>query len=690
MNRFYSGIVRRRKAVLICFAVMTVLCFFLEQLVSVNYDINDYLPEDTHSTVSLEIMAEEFDGGIPNARVMIHNVTIPQALEYKKLLRQVEGVSAVTWLDDSVDITVPLAALDADTVAAHYKDGTALFSVTIDEEAAIQAIDDIRAIVGDENAISGSAASIAVSTTKTVAEVPMISAISVVFALCVLLLTTASWVEPLVILAGIGVAVVVNGGTNLIFGEISFITNASGSILQLAVSLDYSVFLVHRFHECLKKNPDPEEAMVDALCRSTSSIFSSGMTTVIGFLALTLMQFKIGPDLGLALAKGVGISLATVFIFTPALIMSVYPLIRRTHHRDLIPSLQGFGKLVRRVTIPAACAFAVLVAPAYLASNANSYYYGASEIFGADTQYGADTVATDELFGVSDTYVLLVPKGDTATQTKLSGSLHELDNVTGIISFVDMAGAEIPTAYLDDATLALLESEHYARMVISVSVPTEGEDTFALVEDIRRVAQSYYPDEYYLAGRGVSTYDLMDTITADMVKVNLLAVAAVFLVLLLTMRSVLLPAILVLAIESAIWLNLSIPYFTDNKIFYIAYLIISAIQLGATVDYAILMADRYRENRRTLERSDAVVKTVSDVTVSILISGSVMAVVGMLMNVISSNRLLGQLGLLIGRGAIFSLLIVFFVLPGLLYLSDKFTVSRKPGKLLRSIGGKKS
>lgn len=690
MNRFYSGIVRHRKAVLICFAVMTVLCFFLEQLVSVNYDINDYLPEDSHSTVSLEIMQEEFDGGIPNARVMIHNVTIPQALEYKKLLRQVEGVSAVTWLDDSVDITVPLAALDADTVAAHYKDGTALFSVTIDEERAIQAIDDIRAIVGDENAISGSAASIAVSTTKTVAEVPMISAISVVFALCVLLLTTASWVEPLVVLAGIGVAVVVNGGTNLIFGEISFITNASGSILQLAVSLDYSVFLVHRFHECLKKDPDPEEAMVDALCRSTSSIFSSGMTTVIGFLALALMQFKIGPDLGLALAKGVGISLATVFIFTPALIVSVYPLIRRTHHRDLIPSLQGFGKLVRRVTIPAACAFAVLVAPAYLASNANSYYYGASEIFGADTQYGADTVATDELFGVSDTYVLLVPKGDTATQTKLSGSLHELDNVTGIISFVDMAGAEIPTAYLDDATLALLESEHYARMVISVSVPTEGEDTFALVENIRRVAQSYYPDEYYLAGRGVSTYDLMDTITADMMKVNLLAVAAVFLVLLLTMRSVLLPVILVLAIESAIWLNLSIPYFTDNKIFYIAYLIISAIQLGATVDYAILMADRYRENRRTLERSDAVVKTISDVTVSILISGSVMAVVGMMMNVISSNRLLGQLGLLIGRGAIFSLLIVFFVLPGLLYLSDKFTVSRKPGKLLRSIGGKKS
>ena len=687
MERFYSGIVRRRKVVLAAFLVMAALCFFLEKLVVVNYDINDYLPEDSHSTVSLEVMQQEFSGGIPNTREMIHNVTIPQALEYKQLLREVEGVTAVTWLDDSVDITVPLAALDSDVVESHYKDGTALFSVTIDEEYCISAIDAIREIVGNDNAISGSAASIAVSTTKTVAEVPMISAIAVIFALLVLLLTTSAWLSPLVVLVGIGVAVVINGGTHLIFGEISFITNAAGSILQLAVSLDYSVFLLHRFSECLKTNPDPERAMVDALCKSTSSILSSGLTTVIGFLALTLMQFKIGPDLGLALAKGVAISLITVFMFTPSLILVAHPFIMRTRHRSFLPDFKGFGKMVRRVAIPFVCIFCIVVLPAFLASNANSYYYGASEIFGSDTQYGADTEATDALFGVSDTYVLMVPKGNTAMQTKLSNRLHQLDHVTGIISFVDMAGAEIPTAYLDAATLALLESENYARMVISVNVPTEGEGTFALVEEIRDVAQSYYPDSYYLAGRGVSTYDLMDAITADMLKVNLLAIGAVFLILLLTMRSVILPIILVLGIETAIWLNLSIPYFTDSPIFYIAYLIISAIQLGATVDYAILMADRYRENRQQLERNAAIIQTISDVTVSILISGSVMTVVGMLMSYLSSNRLLGQLGLLIGRGAIFSLIIVFFVLPGLLYLTDKLTVGRKLAKNSISTGG---
>ncbi len=687
MKKFYSGVVRHRRIVLVIFLLAVVACFFLKNLVAVNYDINDYLPENTPSSVAMDVMAQEFSGGIPNARVMVRNVSIPEALQYKELLRNVPGVSAVTWLDDNVDITVPLAALDRETVEAYYKDNTALFSVTVEEDQTIAAIDSIREIIGDENAISGNAASIAVSTTKTVAEVPTISVISVIFAFLVLLLTTSAWLEPVVVLAGIGVAVMLNSGTNLIFGEISFITNAAGSILQLAVSLDYSVFLIHRFTECRKLHGSAEDAMVDALCKSTSSILSSGLTTIIGFLALALMQFRIGPDLGFALAKGVIISLITVFLFTPALVLAIHPWLDKTRHRSFCPSFQGLGKVIRKVMIPAVCIFAVVIAPSYLASNANSYYYGASEIFGADTQYGADTQAIDEMFGVSDTYVLLVPKGDTATETALSNRLKQLNNVTGILSFVDLAGAEIPHSYLDGNSLSLLQSEHYTRMVISVSVSTEGPEAFALVELIRQTAQDFYPDAYHLVGRGVGTYDLMDTVTADMVKVNLLAIAAVFFVLMLTLRSLLLPIILVLGIETAIWLNLAIPYFNSDPIFYIAYLIISAIQLGATVDYAILMTDRYRENRRVLDKNSALVQTISDVTVSILTSGSVMVVVGLLMNYISSNRLLGQLGLLIGRGAAFSLIIVFFVLPGLLWLTDSLSVGKRSKKHATTTGG---
>ena len=255
-----------------------------------------------------------------------------------------------------------------------------------------------------------------------------------------------------------------------------------------------------------------------------------------------------------------------------------------------------------------------------------------------------------------------------------------MPEITSIISYVDMAGAEIPNAYLDADTLAQLEGKNYSRMVITADVPYEGENTFALVENIRNIADKYYPDNNYLAGSGVSTYDLKETITADMVLVNLLAIGAVFVVLLITLKSISLPFILVLSIETAIWLNLSVPYFLDKPIYYLAYLIISSVQLGATVDYAILMTDRYRENRQTLEKKPAVIQTLSDTFVSIMTSGSVLTVVGFLLGWISSNQLLAQLGVFVGRGAVFSLIIVLFVLPGLLYVFDRFVMREKKSK----------
>ena len=677
MRKFYSGVVKCRKLILIAFIAAAIVCGGLKNLVAVNYDMNDYLPEDAKSTVALDVMSDEFDGGIPNARVMIKNVTIPEALEYKEKIEAVPGVTDVTWLDDAVDIRVPMSSMDTETVENYYKDETALFSVTIEEESRISAVADIREIIGDDNAMSGSAVSTATATTSTVSEISKIAVIAVIFVLIVLILTTDSWLEPLVVLVGLGIAILINSGTNLIFGEISFVTNAAGSILQLAVSLDYSVFLIHRFAECRNEQPDAQTAMVDALCKSTSSIMASGLTTVIGFLALLFMQFRIGSDLGLALAKGVAISLITVFIFMPALILAVYKWTEKTSHRPLMPSFTKFGRVVSHLALPMVCVFVILVVPSYKASNANDFYYGSSHIFNEQTKLGQDIRAIEDVFGKSDTYVLLVPRGDTATEKELSDTLHELPEVSGIISYVDLAGAEIPLEYLDENTLSQLMSENYSRMVLSVDVDYEGSTTFNLVEKIRSIAQEYYPDEWYLAGEGVSTYDLKTTVTDDMVKVNLVAIAAVFIVLLLTMKSLVLPIVLVVSIEAAIWMNLSCPYFMNQNIFYIAYLIISSIQLGATVDYAILMTDRYKENRRQLNKKESVIQTISDVTVSILTSGSVLTVVGFLLGYISSNQLLAQLGIFLGRGAIFSLVIVLFVLPGFLYLFDRTFIKTK-------------
>ncbi|MGN1131942.1 MAG: MMPL family transporter, partial [Ruminococcus sp.] len=323
------------------------------------------------------------------------------------------------------------------------------------------------------------------------------------------------------------------------------------------------------------------------------------------------------------------------------------------------------------IMIPVACVFVVVAIPSYVASNSNSFYYGSSHIYGEETQLGSDTDKIEDIFGKNDTYVVLVPKGDNVAEQNLSDALHKIPQVNSIISYVDTVGAEIPKEYLDEDTLSQLISDNYGRMVLSVEVDYEGEETFDLVEKIRDTANEYYPGTYYLAGEGVSTHDLKETITSDTLKVNLIAIGAVFVVLLLTMKSLSLPIILVFAIEAAIWINIGVPYFAGSYVQYIAYLIISSIQLGATVDYAILFTDRYLEHRQTMSKKNAVVQTVSSVTTSILTSGTVLSLVGFLLSFISTHGILSQLGLFLGRGTLLSMTSVFFVLPGLLYIFDK-------------------
>ncbi|MGN1080569.1 MAG: RND family transporter, partial [Acutalibacteraceae bacterium] len=670
MRKFYSWVVNNPKKILVFFLVTAACSAVLQTQVEVNYDMKDYLPDNSPSAVSLDKMNEEFDGQIPNARVMIRDVTVAEALEYKEKLKNCSGVDNVLWLDDSVNIYQPLETADSETVEAYYKDGNALFTVTVSDSDKAAAVDRIREIIGDNNAMSGDAVSTAIATTGTVSEISKISVIAVIAVLAILLITTSSWAEPFAVLAGLGVAILINSGSNLIFGEISFVTNAAGSILQLAVSLDYSVFLLHRYEECLSENSDRKEAMTDALCKSTSSILSSGLTTVIGFLALIFMRFGIGPDLGLALAKGIGISLLTVFIFMPALILTVYPAIEKTRHKNFMPRFGGFGKAVCRIMLPTVCVFVLAAIPSYMASNSNSYYYGSSRIYGEETQLGQDTAAIEEVFGKNDTYVVLVPNGDIQAEQNLSEALRGIPQIKSIISYADTVGAEIPKEYLDEDTLSALVSDGFSRMVLTVDADYEGKETFELVEKIRDTANDYYPEEYYLAGEGVSTYDLMDTITADTLKVNIIAIGAVFVILLLTMKSLSLPLILVFAIEAAIWINMGIPYFADSTVQYIAYLIISSIQLGATVDYAILFTDRYLEHRRTMPKKAAIAETVSSVTTSVLTSGTVLSLVGFLLNFISAHKILSQLGLFLGRGTLLSMTSVFFVLPGLLYMFD--------------------
>ncbi len=670
-EKFFERVIRARFLILALFIVCAILGAYARGMVGVNYDMNDYLPADSPSTLALDKMEAEFGGAIPNARVAVRDVSYAEALDYKEKLEAIEGVESVSWLDDINYLNSPIETLDEEEVESYYKDGVALYTVTIEEEHINDAVPAIREMIGDENAMTGSAVSTAVATSSTLKEIKKISMIAILVVFLILIVTTSSWLEPVIVLMGIGVAVLINSGSNLIFGEISFVTNAAGNILQLAVSLDYSIFLIHRFQEFNAECGNPKEAMKLALCRSTSSILSSGLTTVIGFLALLFMRFQIGPDLGRALAKGIGISLMTVFLFMPGVILSSYKWIEKTKHRPFLPSFEKFGRLVSKISIPLAIVFCIIMLPSFYLSNQNSYYYGASHIFAAGTQYGDDTAFIEDTFGIKDTYVLMVPRGEEKKERALCEELEDLDAVSSITGLTEILGPGVPVEVLPDSLSEKLQSDDYRRMVIAVNAEYEGDETFALVEQIRSLAKSYYGNDYYLAGQGVSTYDLMDTITADMLKVNLVAIGAVFLVLILTMRKLLTPVVLVLTIETAIWINLTLPYLQQKPIFYIAYLIISSVQLGATVDYAILFSERYAESRQSLGKKESIIESVSKTTVSMLTSGLTMITVGFLLGCISSHELLSQLGYLLGKGTICSLISVLFVLPGMLYLTDR-------------------
>lgn len=374
MEIFFRQIIKHKKTVIFTFGLSLVLCFICSKFVSVNYDMNDYLPDDSKSTISLDIMEDEFEGGIPNARVMVSNITIPEALEIKDKLLNIDGVQDVTWLDDVVNTVV--------------------------------------------------------ATEATSKEVSQIILFIIPICLIVLAITTTSWFEPILFMLTIGVAIMLNQGTNLLFGEISFVTNAAGNVLQLAVSMDYAIFLLHKFTEFRLQGLEPEEAMVQASVKSVGSIFSSGITTVIGFAALILMRFKIGPDMGIVMAKAIALSLVTVIILLPVLTMYCYKIIDKTEHKLLIPKFDKFANCVRKIMIPLVIIFLIVMVPSYLAQTKNTFDYGSSKIFDESTKLGSDTKIVEDTFGKSNSLVIMVPKGDFATEKELSNELKEIEQVS--------------------------------------------------------------------------------------------------------------------------------------------------------------------------------------------------------------------------------------------------------------------
>ena len=674
MNQYTTFILKHRKWIISVFTVAAVICAVLSTQVGVNYSFADYLPDDAASTKALDTMEKEYDQSIPNMRVLIHNASISEALSYKEKIEQAEGVEEVTWLDDSINIYEPIEDADPDTVDAWYKNSDALYSVTISSNKTEKekAVKEIREIIGDDNAMSGTAVTDVLSPVHTSNDIQKIMLFVLPVVFLILLLTTNSWFEPVLFMITIGIAIMLNRGTNLIFGEISFVTNAAGSVLQLAVSMDYSIFLLHRFAEIRKEGKDVQEAMVEAVRQSASSVFSSGLTTVTGFAALILMRFKIGPDMGWVMAKAIVFSLICVLCLLPALAISTYKLIDKTQHKPLMPDFHKFSNGVMKIRIPVLTLVVFLAIPCVIAQGKNDFLYGASQVYSTDeTQMGRDLITIEDEYGASNPLVIMVPKGDMSKEIALNDALKNDEDVTSVISYVNTVGSTIPEGFVPSESLSQLYSEHYSRFVVTLDTEEVEEGWTDKVDHLQKICEKYYGDDALIAGDLASTEDLKTTITQDNTSVNMLAILFVFIILVVNFRSVSIPVILTLIIETSIWINLAIPYFKGTTLHYIGYLIISSVQLGATIDYAILFTSRYLEERKTKGKYESARSSVQLCVLSLFTSAVILALAGTALGMISTNLVLSQLGTLVGRGAVISFLLVLIVLPAMLLIFDK-------------------
>ena len=675
MERFFRSVIRHPKTVLFVFIAATIASAICIPFVKVNYDFAAYLPQGTASTISIEKMKDVFDEPLPNGRMYVEGLSIVDAKALYEDLKGVDGILSISWLGDFVDVGAPLSIYDEDLVSAWKSDNGFLYQIALDETLDFQAMEQGRELAAQYTdgkvAYAGTQVNTGFAKNSSGWEVKLIMLMGLVVIALILLLTSTSWFEPILFLIAICIAIVINLGTNIFKGEISFVTQICAAILQLAVSMDYAIVMLNTYRETHRLNPNREEAMTKAMSKSLDVIFSSFATTFFGFLSLSVMSLLIGWDMGIVLAKGVMLSFISVMLLLPVLIIIFEKPIARLTHKPILPSFAKFGRACAKISPVMAVIVVLLTAPAFIASQNIPFVYGASGFVEEGSTLYDETMLVNEEFGANEQWVLIVPSNQWANEKAMIAELEDLPIVDQVISYTTSGGDGVPTAMVDQSTLEQLMKDGYSRLVVSTKVVTENQVAFDAVRDVRAIADKYYPEESYLVGASVSSFDLSTTVSSDMLKVTLAAIISIGLVLLFVFRNGFLPFILVLTIETAIWFNLSIPYLAGTELQYIGYLVISSIMLGATVDYTIIMAKSYEEQRESLPKKEAIRAAIGNSAVTILTSATILTVCGVLIGLISSNAVIASLGMLIGRGAFISAINTFLLLPTLLVLFDK-------------------
>lgn len=683
--RFSKAVVRGRVAILILTVILMIPAVFGMLGTRINYDMLNYLPDDMDTVIGQNALLEDFGKGAFSF-IVVENMPEKDVAALQEKLESVEHVETVLWYNSLMDTSIPMQLLP-DKLYDAFNTGDAtmmavFFDTATSADETMDAIREIRSIAGKQCFVSGMSALVTDLKDLCEQEEPIYVAIAVVLACVAMMIFLDSWLIPFVFLASIGAAILLNLGSNWFMGEISYITKALSAVLQLAVTMDYSIFLWHSYNEQRAIYPDKCEAMAHAISATLTSVVGSSITTIAGFLALCFMSFTLGRDLGIVMAKGVLLGVLSCVTVLPSLILLLDKPLQKTRHRSILPKMDGLAKGVTKV-FPVFLALFVVLAPvfyfAYDRTN-DEVYYDMGQCLPEDMEYVIANSKLSEEFDIASTHMLLVDASLPSKQVRsMISDMEQVDGVKYVLGLESVVGAGVPEEILPDSVRSILKSDKWELLLINSEYKVASDEVNAQIDSLNAILKKYDPTGM-LIGEAPCMKDMIETTDHDFKVVNAVSILAIFLIILLVERSISLPFLLIAVIELAIFINLGLPHFLGQSLPFIAPICISTIQLGATVDYAILMTTRYKAERLAgKEKRPAVITALSTSIPSIIVSGMGLFAATFGVAIYSDIDIISSMCMLMARGAIVSMLCVILILPALLLLCDRLVCATTLG-----------
>lgn len=678
MNKVSKAIAQSRMLILVIAFLLLIPSVLGYLKTDVNYDILGYLPDELDTRIAQSILKDDFDCG-SLGMLIVENMENKDVSKLKEEVKKVEGVNDVIWIDDAIDLSVPKEILPEDIRDIFYSENSTLmiikFAGTDASTETEKALSDVRKIAGKQAFLSGVAG--VIKDTKDLAnkETPIYVLIAVILSIIILSITMESYVIPIVFLSSIGIAIIYNMGSNVIFENISYVTKALSAVLQLGVTMDYSIFLLHRYDEERESRENKVEAMANAIEATIESVVGSALTTVAGFLALCVMDLALGKDIGLVMAKGVVIGVICTITILPALVLTFDKVIHKYKHKNILPTFQKSSSFIIKHHKVIVLISLLILIPAAIGKEKASVYYNLDESLPDNLP---SIVANDKLkneFNMVSTNIILVR--DDLDRYKVKEMVKELNNVDGVTmaaALESVLGSRIPENLLPNELLEQVKKGGYEGIIVNSKYKSATNEVAVQLDEINEIVKKYDP-EGLVGGEAPLTNDLVTIADSDFKKVSIFSIVAIFLIIMVIFKSISVPVLLVLAIELAIFINLGIPYYTGTTIPFISSIVIGTIQLGATVDYAILLTSRFKEElSNTNDKKEAMIKALQSSSRSIITSALTFFGATAGVGIISELEMISSLCVLMARGAIISMLVILFVLPGVLLMFEGIIV----------------